>query len=43
MPSDPSGGCNANGVCYKIAKSANGRVTVNAPGAENGATISVTR
>ena len=43
MPSDPSGGCNANGVCYKIVKSANGRVTVNAPGAEQGATISVTR
>jgi len=43
MPSDPSDSCNANGVCYKINKSANGRVTVNAPGAENGATISVTR
>lgn len=43
MPSDPSGGCDANGVCYKIVKSANGRITVNAPGAEQGATISVTR
>lgn len=43
MPSDPSGGCNANGVCYKIVKSANGRITVNAPGAEQSATISVTR
>lgn len=43
MPSDPSGGCNANGVCYKISKSANGRVTVTAPGAEQSATISVTR
>lgn len=43
MPADPSGGCNANGVCYKIVKSANGRITVNAPGAEQGATVSVTR
>ncbi len=43
MPLDPSGGCNANGVCYKFYKSLNGRITVNAPGAENGATISVTR
>lgn len=43
MPSDPSAGCNANGVCYKILKSANGRVTVSAPGAEQGATITVTR
>lgn len=43
MPSDPSDSCNANGVCYKIVKSANGRITVSAPGAEQGAIISVTR
>ncbi len=43
MPSDPSDSCNANGVCYKIVKSANGRITVNAPNSEQGATISVTR
>jgi prepilin-type N-terminal cleavage/methylation domain-containing protein len=43
MPSDPNGTCNANGVCYEIVKSANGRITVVAPDAEQGATISVTR
>ena len=35
--------CNANGVCYHIVKSANGRITVCSPNAEQGATISVTR
>src|SRR3989338_1809947 len=43
MPVDPNGTCNANGVCYKIVKSANGRITVVAPDAEQSATISITR
>jgi prepilin-type N-terminal cleavage/methylation domain-containing protein len=43
MPSDPNGTCNANGVCYEILKTANGRVTVVAPDAEESVTISVTR
>ena len=43
MPVDPNGTCNANGVCYEILKTANGRITVVAPDAEQGATISVTR
>jgi prepilin-type N-terminal cleavage/methylation domain-containing protein len=43
MPVDPSNDCAANGVCYTIKKSDNGRVTVAAPDAEQDATISVTR
>ena len=43
MVKDPNGVCNANGVCYTILKTANGRITVAAPNAENAATISVTR
>lgn len=43
IPIDPNGTCNANGVCYKFYKSLNGRITISAPNAENGATISVTR
>ena len=43
IPSDPNGTCNANGVCYEISKSANGRITVTAPDAEQGATRRVTR
>jgi type IV pilus assembly protein PilA len=40
MPLDPTGST-ANGTGYFIAKNANGRVTVCAPSAEQGATISV--
>lgn len=45
LPSDPScpSGCDADGIGYTIMQSANGRVTVNAPGAELGETISVAR
>jgi prepilin-type N-terminal cleavage/methylation domain-containing protein len=43
IPKDPNGVCNTNGVCYEIFKTANGRITVVAPDAEQGATISVTR
>lgn len=42
MPRDPQA-TNVNGTGYFIAKSANGRITVCAPSAENAATISVTR
>ena len=43
IPIDPSANCNANGVCYQISKSANGRVTISAPDAEQDAVITVTR
>jgi prepilin-type N-terminal cleavage/methylation domain-containing protein len=46
LPIDPScpTNCNANGVGYRIMKDVTtGRITVNAPGAEQGKTIAVTR
>jgi prepilin-type N-terminal cleavage/methylation domain-containing protein len=43
MPTDPSGATTTNGTGYRIAKNGNNRITVCAPGAESGATVSVTR
>lgn len=42
MPLDPSG-ASTNGTGYTILKSANNRITIKAPSAEQSATISVTR
>lgn len=41
LPSDPSGGCNTDGICYQISTTTNDRVIITAPGAEQGATIEV--
>lgn len=49
IPRDPKCGtattanCNVNGTGYRVSKSANGRITVTATGAENGKTISTTK
>ncbi|HEY4499874.1 MAG TPA: prepilin-type N-terminal cleavage/methylation domain-containing protein [Candidatus Paceibacterota bacterium] len=43
MPLDPQGATTTFGTAYRIRKSVNGRVTVTAVAAENGASISVTR
>lgn len=42
MPFDPTAST-TNSTAYNVSKNVNGRVTVNAPSAENGATISATR
>ncbi len=42
IPEDPTG-ASTNGAGYNIVKTATGRVTVSAPNAEGGVTISVTR
>ena len=42
LPVDPSGGTQ-NGIGYFVARSANNRVTISAPSAEQGAIITVTR
>lgn len=44
IPRDPNTeGCNANSSCYQIKRSANDRISVYAPRAENGAAVVVTR
>lgn len=42
IPIDPA--CStANSSCYQVKRTSNNRITINAPNAENGETISVTR
>lgn len=43
IPVDPKGGVAATGTGYYIVKTANNRVTISAPQAESGATITATR
>ncbi len=43
LPKDPNGTCNVSGICYKIMKSEDGRITVSAPNAENSAVITATK
>ncbi|MBP7114192.1 MAG: prepilin-type N-terminal cleavage/methylation domain-containing protein [Candidatus Peribacteraceae bacterium] len=43
IPSDPQALSTATGTNYRIQSIQNGRITVSAPGAEQGASISVTR
>lgn len=43
IPIDPSGATTTNGTGYRVAKNAYGRITVCAVGAEQGATITITR
>ncbi len=43
IPTDPKGGVVENGSGYYIEKTANNRITITAPQAEQGVTISATR
>ncbi len=43
IPTDPQGGTDPAGAGYTIMENTNGRITVSAPKAENGAVISSTR
>jgi prepilin-type N-terminal cleavage/methylation domain-containing protein len=43
LPRDPQASATGTGTNYWIVRDANNRITVTAPGAEQGATISITR